>query len=163
MKRVFIFGFLAFQLTGATWWQTQAQKQRRATSAAAWNVINTKCVRCHGGDITPDVSLVGGLDLRTRASILAGGNRGPAMTPGTANTSLIYLFVSLWTKNTPLFSSFPGLLSYPPTVAFVEDLNNLDARTSALGYGYAELMPPFNSLQVGEVNAIRLWIAAGAP
>jgi len=132
-------------------------------SAAAWDVINTRCVRCHGGDITPDVSGVGNLDLRTRSSILAGGNRGPAMTPRVPNTSLIYLFVSLWTKNTPLFSSYPGLISFPPSVAQVTDLNNLDARTQSLGLGLPVLMPPFNPLDVTEVNTIRLWISAGAP
>src|SRR5580698_10520862 len=44
--------------------------------------IVQRCTQCHGGDVQ-----MGNLDLRTRASILQGGNSGAAITPGHADDS----------------------------------------------------------------------------
>ena len=46
--------------------------------------IVQRCVQCHGGDVQ-----MGSLDLRSRASILQGGNSGPAVSPGHADDSLL--------------------------------------------------------------------------
>ena len=46
--------------------------------------IVQRCTQCHGGDVQ-----MGNLDLRTRASILQGGNSGAAITPGHADDSLL--------------------------------------------------------------------------
>ncbi len=46
--------------------------------------IVQRCTQCHGGDVQ-----MGNLDLRTRASILQGGNTGAAINPGHADDSLL--------------------------------------------------------------------------
>jgi hypothetical protein len=48
------------------------------------SVLDVKCLDCHGRRRQE-----GGLDLRTRASILRGGRSGPAMVPGDPDRSLI--------------------------------------------------------------------------
>ena len=47
-------------------------------------LIEQHCLACHGE------AKMAGLDLRTRDAALAGGKRGPAITPGDAAASLIY-------------------------------------------------------------------------
>jgi Protein of unknown function (DUF1553)/Protein of unknown function (DUF1549)/Planctomycete cytochrome C len=48
-------------------------------------LLTAKCLPCHGGDKTR-----GGLDLRKRASVLGGGDSGPALVPGKSAQSLLY-------------------------------------------------------------------------
>jgi len=63
-----------------------------ASSAAAGDapapkaeaVLANACVRCHGADATK-----GGLDLSRRASMLEGGDSGPAVEPGKPEESLL--------------------------------------------------------------------------
>jgi len=47
-----------------------------------------KCLGCHGAAHMSD------LDLRQTATMLKGGKRGPAVTPGNADASLLYQAVS---------------------------------------------------------------------
>jgi hypothetical protein len=55
----------------------------KATETAVLAIFAAKCTRCHGNDIVPgDVHLVNYLDLRTTASVLKGGESGPAIVPG---------------------------------------------------------------------------------
>lgn len=108
---------------------------------AGLGVILRNCARCHGADVRPG-SGPGGLDLRTREAMLAGGSRGPALVPGDPDASLIYRFASK--KQWP----------------YLSDAETIAAETSnddALG------MPPFHMLGPWKVGAIRAWIAAGAP
>src|SRR5690242_5447587 len=49
-------------------------------------LLEVKCWGCHGG--APQIR--GGLDLRERATLLRGGDSGPALVPGDAARSLIY-------------------------------------------------------------------------
>ncbi len=51
---------------------------------AAQAVLEAKCFACHGE------ARMSQLDLRERATILKGGQRGPAMVPGNAEASLLY-------------------------------------------------------------------------
>jgi mono/diheme cytochrome c family protein len=51
-------------------------------------LLGASCLACHGADAK------GGLDLRTRASALKGGTRGPAVVPGRAAESLLYKVVA---------------------------------------------------------------------
>lgn len=105
-------------------------------SKAALTILLPKCTRCHGNDIKPgDVSLVGGLDLRTRAAAIRGGSRGPALRPGNPSGSIMYWFV---TPRTP-------------------EQNSADPGEVPLS------MPPFWPLKADEVEIIRKWIEAGAP
>jgi hypothetical protein len=48
-------------------------------------LLTTKCLSCHGADKKRD-----GLDLRQRATVLTGGDSGPALVPGKAADSLLY-------------------------------------------------------------------------
>jgi cytochrome c553 len=48
-------------------------------------LLTTKCLLCHGAD-----KKRGGLDLRQRATALAGGDNGPALVPGKSADSLLY-------------------------------------------------------------------------
>lgn len=47
-------------------------------------ILEENCVSCHGGD-APQA----GLDVRSRAALLAGGKSGPALVPGTPAESLL--------------------------------------------------------------------------
>ncbi len=58
-------------------------------------LLEQKCLPCHGDD--PD-DIQGGLDMRSRASMLAGGDtRQPSIVPGSADHSLLYQAV-LWSQ-----------------------------------------------------------------
>lgn len=46
-------------------------------------LLVNRCLECHGSEME------GGLDLRTRATALQGGETGPAITPGKPNSSLL--------------------------------------------------------------------------
>ncbi len=48
-------------------------------------LLKAKCQQCHGQD-----KQKAGLDLRTRASMLQGGDNGPAIVPGFAKVSLLW-------------------------------------------------------------------------
>ena len=53
-------------------------------------VLKENCMKCHGDK--PE-KLSGGLDLRTRASLLKGGDTGPAAVPGKSKESLLVLAI----------------------------------------------------------------------
>ena len=54
------------------------------TEADVLPILQARCVVCHG-----KTEQSGGLDLRTQASRLAGGNSGPAIIPGDPDQSLL--------------------------------------------------------------------------
>jgi cytochrome c553 len=66
--------------------QLWAQAARPADSAAL-EVLQQKCVACHGAAAMSD------LDLRQRDSVLRGGKRGAAVVPGDPEASLLYQVV----------------------------------------------------------------------
>ncbi len=52
-------------------------------------LIESRCINCHGGERTQE-----GLDMKTHASIMAGSENGPVVTPGnSANSSLAQMVV----------------------------------------------------------------------
>ena len=55
---------------------------------SARQVLERNCLSCHAG------TAMSGLDIRTREGLLKGGKRGPAIVPGHANQSLLYLAAS---------------------------------------------------------------------
>src|SRR6266849_4770273 len=64
----------------------QAQSVRRVSfSEDVAPILTNKCMQCHGQ--TP---LMGGLDLRSRATAVKGGQHGPAVIPGQAAASSLY-------------------------------------------------------------------------
>lgn len=54
----------------------------------AIEILATNCSSCHGE------AKMSKLDLRTRESMLAGGERGPALEPGDAAKSRLYRFAA---------------------------------------------------------------------
>jgi mono/diheme cytochrome c family protein len=72
----------AFMLgMAAAAWAQSLEGQARA-------IVAEKCLPCHGN------ARMSGLRLDSRASILAGGTRGPAAVPGKASESLLYRTVA---------------------------------------------------------------------
>src|SRR5262249_45987269 len=52
-------------------------------------LFQAKCVRCHGGD-----SKKADLDLRSKPGLLKGGETGPALSPGSAERSELWIKVA---------------------------------------------------------------------
>lgn len=52
-------------------------------------ILTQNCVGCHGARVQR-----GGLDLRSLDAVLKGGGRGPAISPGNAEKSLLYRLVT---------------------------------------------------------------------
>ncbi len=76
--------------------------------------IVQRCTQCHGGDVQ-----MGNLDLRTRASILQGGNSGAAINPGHADDSLLIKRVTGTVKPQMPMSPVPKLK--PEEIAVLKD------------------------------------------
>src|SRR5436305_747995 len=53
------------------------------------SIFQAKCLNCHGADRQK-----AGLDLRRHATLLAGGESGPALKPGAPKDSLLWEMVS---------------------------------------------------------------------
>ncbi len=58
-------------------------------SLQAYSILKKNCFGCHGAAVK-----MSKLDLRTRASIVAGGERGPAVIPTNPDRSPLYVFTS---------------------------------------------------------------------
>ena len=67
---------------------TAGQDEQQKLAQQAVTIFQNNCLRCHGADMKS------GLDLRTRESILKGGNRGAAIIPNNSKDSLLYQFIS---------------------------------------------------------------------
>ena len=57
-------------------------------SSRAYEVLKNNCFACHGATKTS------GLDLRSREAMLAGGQRGPALSPANLKRSLLFAMAS---------------------------------------------------------------------
>ncbi len=86
--------------------------------------IVERCLQCHG-----EALHMGNLDLRTRASILQGGNSGQVIVPGHADDSLLIKRVSGVTK--PLMPMAPVAPLKPEEIAILKEWIN----QGALGSG----------------------------
>jgi hypothetical protein len=78
MKRSWL---LALLVSAAAMAETSADK--------AVSILQQNCAACHGAALK-----MSNLDLRTRESILAGGDHGPAIEPGNPDKSRLYRFVA---------------------------------------------------------------------
>ena len=79
-------------------------------------LFESRCIGCHGGDRTQE-----GLDLKTHASLMAGSDNGPVVTPGDAANSLLVELVA--TQKMP--KRGPKLT--PPQVQLITDWVNQGA------------------------------------
>jgi len=59
--------------------------ERAVLANRAQALLKAKCVRCHG-----EQRQESGLDLRSRESILKGGESGPSLIPGQPDESLVF-------------------------------------------------------------------------
>ena len=59
-----------------------------APGETAQRILERECLTCHGQ------VAISGLDLRNRESMLTGGQQGPALVPGNAEESLLFLAAS---------------------------------------------------------------------
>lgn len=140
-------------------------------AAAAWAVIQTRCISCHGVTGPPPDTLltfdsirgeVGNLDLRSYSAMLQGGNRGPAVKPYDLLGSLVYRFASRF----QLGAGPGGNTAIAPVVA-------AQTMDTAQGWGFRVVgpdssedslaMPPWSPLPDAELESIRVWVAIGAP
>jgi hypothetical protein len=79
-------------------------------------IFESRCIGCHGGERTQE-----GLDLKTHASLMAGSDNGPVVTPGDAANSLLVEMVA--TQKMP--KRGPKLT--PPQVQLITDWVNQGA------------------------------------
>ncbi len=80
--------------------------QSQPSDEKVFSVLKQKCLQCHG-----DVVRMSGLDLRTRESMLKGGESGPAVVPGNAEASLLYRRVAGLEKPPMPMAPLPPLTS----------------------------------------------------
>jgi mono/diheme cytochrome c family protein len=66
-----------------------AAASAQTTADQAADILRKNCAACHGAAMQ-----MSQLDLRTRESILKGGEHGPAVSPGDAEKSRLYRFVA---------------------------------------------------------------------
>jgi hypothetical protein len=72
----------------AGFWAIQAQ-QIVSFPKDVLPVLTNNCLKCHG-----EALQLSGLDLRSRAAMLKGGQKGPAVVPGNAEQSRLYRLVA---------------------------------------------------------------------
>ena len=84
-----------------------------------WPLLKEKCLSCHGDD---ENKLKGGLDLRTRAELLIGGDsEKPAIVPGSPDTSPLLLAVLRQGEDwEPMPPKEPDRL-YPEQIGWLRD------------------------------------------
>ncbi|MBI3695468.1 MAG: hypothetical protein HY238_11605 [Acidobacteria bacterium] len=79
---------LAVSLMPAGWWALRAQ-QTVSFGKQVLPVLTNNCFKCHGETLQ-----LSGLDLRSRATMLKGGQHGPVIVPGNAEQSRLYRLIS---------------------------------------------------------------------
>ncbi|MGH9722440.1 MAG: PSD1 and planctomycete cytochrome C domain-containing protein [Bryobacteraceae bacterium] len=108
---------------GAQIAQLAAQKSP-ATAKDVLPILEKKCFQCHG-----EALKMGNLDLRTRESILKGGDKGPALAPGKGDESLLIHRVT--GKVAPQMPMAPLPALSAPEVALLKDWINQGANWGA--------------------------------
>lgn len=81
---------------------TYSQADEQQLAQQALRIIEARCQSCHGADKKS------GLDLRSRAALLQGGQRGAAIMPGRSAESLLYqLLTGMAQPRMPLGGTLP--------------------------------------------------------
>src|SRR5262245_24761484 len=80
---------------------SEAQVEKKVSS-----ILKLKCLQCHGEAVQ-----MSNLDLRTRESMLKGGDNGPAIVPGNAGASRLYRRVTGLEKPGMPLAPMPPLTS----------------------------------------------------
>src|SRR5439155_21085573 len=90
------------------------------------SVLKDKCLQCHG-----DAVQMSKLDLRTRESILRGGEKGPAIVPGNAEGSRLYRRVAGLEQPAMPMAPMPALS--PQEIAVLKNWIDQGARLGSQG------------------------------
>ena len=128
--------------------------------ADAWDahvrpLLESKCLKCHGG-----AKQKGGLDLRSAAMILKGGETGPAVVAGKPDESLLYELIQpaadphMPPKGDPLTSGETLLLR-----SWIESLDANATTSDTPGFANSPTWSPPSGSTASE--AIDLRLAAG--
>jgi hypothetical protein len=118
--------------------QTDEQVEKQVFS-----ILKQKCLQCHGEAVQ-----LSSLDLRTRESMLKGGENGPAIVPGNAEASRLYRRVAGLEKPVMPMAPMPPLTSLEITAlkSWIDQgaqyLNTAPVAAAAKGYekGYKEIV-----------------------
>jgi hypothetical protein len=108
-----------------------------------FSILKQKCLQCHGEAVQ-----MSNLDLRTRESMLKGGENGPAIVPGNAEASRLYRRVAGLEKPVMPMAPMPPLTSQEITAlkSWIDQgaqyLNTAPVAAAAKGYekGYKEIV-----------------------
>lgn len=76
MKRIFFFWIATAALA--------ASRDERFFDQRVWPILTKRCLPCHNDQLNN-----GGLSFASRASVMKGGGRGPALVPGSPEQSLL--------------------------------------------------------------------------
>jgi Protein of unknown function (DUF1553)/Protein of unknown function (DUF1549)/Planctomycete cytochrome C len=108
-----------------------------------FSILKQKCLQCHGEAVQ-----MSNLDLRTRESMLKGGETGPAIVPGNAEASRLYRRVAGLEKPLMPMSPMPpltsqeieALKSWIDQGAKYSDTNPVAAAAKVYENGYKEIV-----------------------
>lgn len=81
--------FLLSLLRGASLVWAQSAASPGPFEKEVLPLLKARCLRCHG-----DETQKAALDLRTRAGMIHGGETGPALLPGSAEKSLLWIMIA---------------------------------------------------------------------
>src|SRR6185436_11524854 len=98
--------------------------ETQPTDQKVFAILKQKCVQCHGAAVQ-----MSGLDLRTREAILQGGESGPAIIPGNAESSRLYRRIAGLEKPAMPMAPLPPLT--PQEIAAVKSWIEQGAQWSA--------------------------------
>src|SRR5262249_46051586 len=117
-KFLFILAFVSFWLGLLPLVHPDARGSRPSENQSdqqieeqALSILKQKCIQCHGAAVQ-----MSNLDLRTRESMLKGGENGPAIVPGNAEASRLYRRVTGLEKPAMPMAPIPPLTSQELTV-----------------------------------------------
>jgi hypothetical protein len=113
--------------------------QKAATEKDVLPILKDKCFQCHGAEVQ-----MGKLALHTRAAMLKGGQKGPALVPGEAEASPLYRVVAGLDQPVMPAAPLPGLTAQE--ISVLKDWIDQGApwkemaaaQAAALGAGYGD-------------------------
>ncbi len=85
IKTAIFLALLVSMLTGLQGQEPAGPEPAAAFAHAVLPILEKHCLQCHSGSVPQ-----GGLDVRSRTSLIKGGSQGTAIVPGSARESLLY-------------------------------------------------------------------------
>ncbi|MCI0661505.1 MAG: PSD1 and planctomycete cytochrome C domain-containing protein [Acidobacteria bacterium] len=121
----------------------EAQPSEMQVEKKVFSILKLKCLQCHGEAVQ-----MSNLDLRTRESMLKGGDNGPAIVPGDAIASRLYRRVVGLEKPAMPMAPIPPLTSQEIAAlkswidqgAKLSNTDTVAATSKGYGKGYKEIV-----------------------